>query len=44
MHLLLNGDVLEEMTTIVHVTKARERGKEICAKLRDTIPRHQFMV
>lgn len=44
MNILLNGDILEEMTTIVHVSKARERGKAICARLKDTIPRHQFLV
>jgi translation elongation factor EF-4 len=41
---LLNGNIVEEMTTIVHVTKAREIGKSICNRLKDTIPRHQFQV
>ncbi|CAL8073078.1 unnamed protein product [Orchesella dallaii] len=44
MDILLNGDLIPEMTSIVHVTKAKERGKAICARLKETIPRHQFQI
>jgi len=44
LDILLNGELVEEMSTIVHLTKARETGKRIVAKLKETIQRHQFQV
>lgn len=32
------------MSTIVHVTKARDIGKSICTRLKETIPQHQFLI
>lgn len=42
--IMLNGNLVEEMTTIAHASKAKDVGKGICQRLRDTIPRHQFQV
>jgi len=44
MDILLNGSVIEEMSSIVHITKARSYGKSICHRLTETIPKHQFQV
>lgn len=41
---MLNGNLVEEMTTITHKSKARDIGKSICNKLKETIPQHQFQV
>ena len=44
LDIMLNGNLVEEMSTLVHLSKARETGKRIAAKLKDTIDRHQFQV
>jgi len=44
MSILLNGNEVEEMSTMVHAVKARETGKSICNRLKETIPQHQFQV
>ncbi|XP_074651391.1 translation factor Guf1, mitochondrial-like [Tubulanus polymorphus] len=44
VNLLLNGKEIEELTSIVHVSKAKEFGKSICAKLKDSIPRQLFLI
>lgn len=41
---LLNGNEVEEMTTIVHANKARQVGIRICERLKDTIPQHMFVI
>lgn len=44
LHIMLNGEVVEELSTVVHVSKARKYGKEICLRLQETIPRQMFQV
>lgn len=44
LNILLNGVIVDELSTIVHVTKAVSYGKKMCAKLVDIIPRQQFQV
>ncbi|KAL7303008.1 hypothetical protein TKK_0004231 [Trichogramma kaykai] len=44
MDVLLNGTLVEELSTILHCTKATEKGKQICKKLLDIIPRQQFLI
>lgn len=41
---MLNGVVVEELGTVVHATKARQHGKDICARLKETIPKQMFQV
>ncbi len=41
---MLNGEIVEELSTVVHATKARQYGKEICLRLKDTIPKQLFQV
>lgn len=42
--ILVNGDKVDALSTLVHREKARERGKAVVAKLKDTIPRHMFKI
>ncbi|WP_390406667.1 translation elongation factor 4 [Lacticaseibacillus jixiensis] len=44
MDILLNGDAVDALSTIVHKDFAFERGKAIVASLKQTIPRQQFEV
>lgn len=44
MDILLNGHLVEELSTIVHCTKATEKAKRMCAKLMEIIPRQQFLI
>ena len=42
LDILLNGEVIDALSTIVHQDFAYPRGKAICEKLVDTIPRQLF--
>lgn len=44
MEILLNGRPVEELTTIVHRARAHSSGKELCERLKDTIPRQLFEI
>lgn len=40
----LNGDNVDAMSSLVHRTKAEAFGRRICTKLKDLLPRQQFMI
>lgn len=44
MDILLNGDPVDALSTIVHKDFAYERGKAIVARLKTMIPRQQFEI
>ncbi|XP_061441512.1 translation factor GUF1, mitochondrial [Rhineura floridana] len=44
MDILLNGNVVEELVTIVHKDKAYTVAKAMCERLKDVIPRQLFEI
>ena len=44
MDILLNGEVVDALSVIVHRDFAYNRGKKICNILKDVIPRQQFEI
>jgi len=44
MDIMLNGEPVDALSSIVHRAKAFEWGKKLCAKLKELIPRQMFEV
>ncbi|MFO7155429.1 MAG: translation elongation factor 4 [Pseudomonadota bacterium] len=44
LDILVNGDPVDALSVIVHREKAHQRGKEICQRLKEVIPRQMFEV
>ena len=44
MEIKLNGENVDAFSALVHRSKAEYVGRRICEKLKDLIPRHQFMI
>ena len=44
LDILVNGEKVDALSTIVHLDRARERAVNACEKLRDEIPRQQFKI
>ncbi|MEG2053793.1 MAG: translation elongation factor 4, partial [Oscillospiraceae bacterium] len=44
LEILLNGDIIDALSLIVHADKAYDRGRKLAEKLKDNIPRQMFEV
>ncbi len=44
LDILINSEQIDALSFIVHESKAYSRGKAMCEKLKDEIPRHQFPI
>ena len=44
MDILLNGDQVDALSALIHADNAFNLGKKICKKLKELIPRQQFVI
>jgi GTP-binding protein LepA len=44
LDIMLNGEPVDALSSIIHRVKAHEWGKKLCAKLKELIPRQMFEV
>ena len=44
MSILVNGDPVDALSIIVNRTRAESRGRSMCEKLKELIPRHLFQI
>ena len=44
MSILVNGDPVDALSMLVHRGRAESRGRQMCERLKDLIPRHLFKI
>ena len=44
LSILVNGEPVDALAMMIHKDFAQRTGREVCEKLKDLIPRHNFMI
>jgi GTP-binding protein LepA len=44
MDILLNGDNVDALSALIHRSRAHDFGRKLCVKLKELLPRQQFMI
>ena len=44
MDILLNGDNVDALSALIHRSRASDFGRKLCAKLKDLLPKQQFVI
>src|SRR4029078_11412238 len=44
LNILVNGAAVDALSTICHRDEAERRGRDLCKRLKDEIPKHLFVI
>ncbi len=44
MDILLNGDPVDALSALIHKSRAQDFGRKLCSKLKDLLPKQQFVI
>ncbi|HTN18628.1 MAG TPA: translation elongation factor 4 [Chitinophagaceae bacterium] len=44
MDILLNGEPLDALSALIHRSRTQDFGRKLCAKLKELLPRQQFLI
>ncbi|MEP6949767.1 MAG: translation elongation factor 4 [Ginsengibacter sp.] len=44
MDILLNGEKVDALSSLIHRMRSQEFGRKLCEKLKDLVPRQQFLI
>jgi GTP-binding protein LepA len=44
MDILLNGDNVDALSALIHRSRAQDFGRKLCAKLKELLPKQQFVI